>query len=109
MRRKSATVYPLFDFVFAGFLHAVVIDAFRSTDNRLLLALDGTDYLSSLKLHGPCCSSKAHSNGKVSYSHKVITPVLVKPGSDKVISLAPEFVRPQDGHEKQDCEIIAKL
>jgi len=106
---EPATVYPLFDFVFDGLQRAGVIDAFRSTDNRLLLALDGTDYFSSQKLHGPCCSSKAHSNGKVSYSHKVITPVLVKPGSDKVISLAPEFVRPQDGHEKQDCEINASL
>ena len=38
-----------------------------------------------------------------------MTPVLVKPESDKVISLAPEFVRPQDGHEKQDCEINAIL
>ncbi|WP_262965118.1 ISNCY family transposase [Methylobacter psychrophilus] len=106
---EPATVYPLFDFVFDGLQRAGVIDTFRSTDNRLLLALDGTDYFSSQNLHGPCCSSKTHRNGKVSYSHKVITPVLVKSGSDKVISLAPEFVRPQDGHEKQDCEINASL
>ena len=33
----------------------------------------------------------------------------VKPGSDKVIPLAPEFVRPQDGHEQQDCEINVSL
>jgi len=34
--------------------------------------------------------------------------VLVKPGNDKVkkvIALAPEFVQPQDGAEKQDCEL----
>ena len=61
------------------------------------------------KSYSPCCSCKTHSNGKVSYSHTVVTPVLVKPGSDKVIPLAPEFVRPQDGHEKQDCEINAAL
>ena len=40
-------VYPLFDFVFNGFQRAGVIDSFRSTDNRLLLALDGTQYFSS--------------------------------------------------------------
>jgi hypothetical protein len=106
---EPAAVYPLFDFVFDGFQHAGVIDSFRTADNRLLLALDGTGYFSSTNLHGPCCSCKTHSNGKVSYSHTVVTPVLVKPGSDKVIPLAPEFIRPQDGHEKQDCEINASL
>jgi hypothetical protein len=106
---EPAAVYPLFDFVFDGFQHSRVIDSFRTADNRLLLALDGTQYFSSQNLHGPCCSCKTHSNGKVSYSHTVVTPVLVKPGSDKVIPLAPEFVRPQDGHEKQDCEINASL
>ena len=39
---EPVAVYPLFDFVFDGFQGAGVIDAFRSTDNRLLLALDGT-------------------------------------------------------------------
>jgi hypothetical protein len=33
--------------------------------------------------------------------------VLVKPGVDTVIPLAPEFIQPQDGAEKQDCELTA--
>jgi hypothetical protein len=106
---EPALVYPLFDFVFDGFQRAGVVDSFRATDNRLLLALDGTQYFSSQKLHGSCCSCKTHSNGTVNYSHTVVTPVWVKSGNDKVISLAPEFVCPQDGHEKQDCEINASL
>lgn len=106
---EPAAVYPLFDFIVDGLQRAGVIDSFRMADNRLLLALDGTQYFFSQKLHGPCCSCKTHSNGKVSYSHTVVTPVLVKPGSDKVIPLAPEFIRPQDGHEKQDFEINASL
>ncbi|MDD5275354.1 MAG: hypothetical protein PHR16_04660 [Methylovulum sp.] len=84
-------------------------DSFRGSDQRLRLALDGTQSYSSHKLHGPCCSCKTHGNGKISYSHTVVTPVLVKPGGDKVISLAPEFVRPQDGLDKQDCELNASL
>jgi hypothetical protein len=28
----------------------------------------------------------------------------VKPGCPQVIPLAPEFITPQDGHDKQDCE-----
>lgn len=106
---EPQAVYPMFDFIFEGFQQAGVIDAFRSADNRLLLALDGTQYFSSQKLHGACCSCKTYSNGKVSYSHTVVTPVLVKPGNDKVISLAPEFVCPQEAQEKQDCEINASL
>lgn len=103
------TIYPMFDFIFEGFQRSGIIDTFRMADNRLLLALDGTQYFSSQKIHGPCCSSKTHSNGAVNYSHTVVTPVLVKPGSDMVISLAPEFIHPQDGHAKQDCEINASL
>ena len=33
--------------------------------------------------------------------------MIVKPGSDKVISLEPEFIQPQDGYSKQDCENAA--
>ena len=106
---EPTAVYPLFDFVFDGFQRAGVIDSFRAADQRLLLALDGTQYFSSQNLHGPCCSCKTHSNGKTSYSHTVVTPALVKSGSDKVIALAPEFMGPQDGHDKQDCEINASL
>jgi hypothetical protein len=34
-------------------------------------------------------------------------PVIVAPGHEQVISLDPEFISPQDGHDKQDCEIAA--
>ncbi|MFM7279762.1 MAG: hypothetical protein ACKO1I_19425 [Microcystis aeruginosa] len=31
----------------------------------------------------------------------------MSPNSDQVISLDPEFITPQDGQEKQDCEVSA--
>jgi hypothetical protein len=37
----------------------------------------------------------------------VITPVLVAPGQHEVVPLEPEFILPQDGTEKQDCELAA--
>jgi hypothetical protein len=56
----------------------------------------------------PClCGMSCHKALNSHYSHTALTPVLVKPGLDKVIPLAPEFVRPQDGAEKQDCELNA--
>ena len=37
----------------------------------------------------------------------MVTPVIVCPGNSKVIPLVPEFVVPQDGYQKQDCENAA--
>ena len=36
--------------------------------------------------------------------HSVILPLIVAPEHNHVIGLAPEFIIPQDGSEKQDCE-----
>lgn len=43
-------------------------------------------------------------NGTEYYAHTAITPVLVAPGETRVLVLEPEFIQPQDGEEKQDCE-----
>jgi hypothetical protein len=76
-------------------------------NQSLLVVLDGTEYFSSKAIHCPHCSTREHANGQVRYVHSALTPVLVKPGLDKVIALAPEFIRPQDGSQKQDCELNA--
>ena len=74
---------------------------------NLLICLDGTEYHSSSKISCQCCSTRNHRNGKVTYSHTAILPVIAAPNCAEVISLPPEFVTPQDGHEKQDCETAA--
>jgi hypothetical protein len=76
-------------------------------NGHLLVALDGTQYFSSQTIHCECCSSRTHKNGTVTYFHSAILPVIVAPGQSQVISLAPEFITPQDGAEKQDCEVAA--
>ena len=73
----------------------------------LLIALDGTQYHASNSIHCEHCTVKQHRNGQTSYSHTVITPVIVKPGHHQVVPLEPEFITPQDGHGKQDCESAA--
>jgi hypothetical protein len=97
----------MFSYLFKALNQAGVIDRYRTVNQTLLLALDGTEYFSSGALHCPQCSSRRHATGSVTYSHTVLTPVLVKPGVDKVIPLAPAYVRPQEGAEKQDCELNA--
>ena len=70
------------------------------------IVLDGTEYYSSKKIHCEKCLTKTH-NDKTTYSHQVITPILMSPFVSEVISLFPEFIGNKDGSEKQDCEINA--
>lgn len=74
--------------------------------NDLLIALDGTTYHSSHEISCNNCSKKT-KDGEIMYSQAMVTPTIVAPGMNKVISLMPEFITPQDGDIKQDCEIKA--
>ena len=99
--------YPIFSHIVKELERTGHLEQFRSLNNDLLVPLDGTQYFSSHKLNCQNCSITHHKNGTITYSHKVITPVIVAPGSNKVINLPPEFITPQDGHDKQDCENAA--
>lgn len=103
----APTVYPLLAELGDALHRDGYLDPLRSIGDTLLLALDGTDFFSSGKLSCPCCLRAAQKNGSVRYRHTVVTPVLVAPGNERVIALPPEFVAPQDGQEKQDCELAA--
>lgn len=83
------------------------LNKFIGINNNLLIALDGTDSFSSQSISCPCCSETKLKNGSTLYRHIAVTPVLVAPGQANVIALPPEFVQPQDGHDKQDCELAA--
>ncbi len=94
-------VFPMFSYIFDGLNTLGYLEEFRSINNNLLIALDGTQYFSSQNICCENCSRKEHRNGTVTvtYFHTVITPVIVAPGNDKVIALQPEFITPQDGHK----------
>jgi hypothetical protein len=98
---------PLFHHGLATLEQTQQLAVFRSWQNRLLVVLDGTQYFASQKISCPNCSIQTHATGTLTYSHKMLTPVVVAPGQDKVIPLPPEFIVPQDGHDKQDCENAA--
>jgi hypothetical protein len=101
------TLEPVYAFLFDALEQAGVVDAHRSVNGTLLLAFDGTEHFSSQAIRCECCSTRRHANGQATYFHSALTPVLVKPGCEKVIALAPEFTAPQDGAAKQDCELAA--
>ena len=100
-------VFPMFDWVIKALDELGQLQAFHVLDDQLLIALDGTQYHSSHIIHCDHCSVKHHRNGNTSYSHTVVTPVIVSPLLRRILPLAPEFVTPQDGHKKQDCETAA--
>jgi hypothetical protein len=82
------------------------LQAYRTYRDNLLIILDGTQYFSSKEIHCDNCSSRTHGD-ETTYFHAVLTPVIAAPGNSRVIALEPEFMVPQDGHEKQDCERAA--
>jgi hypothetical protein len=92
--------------IYAGLEADGYLDAYRGFADNYLCGLDGTQTFSSQKIHCEHCSTRDH-NGTITYSHTAITPVLLAPGQKQVIALEPEFITPQDGQEKQDCEQAA--
>ena len=101
------TLFPVYDTVCQALRDQGIIETYRAVHDTLLIALDGTWYHSSQKIHGPCCSFMEHQSGEKTCYHSAVTPVIVAPGRAEAISLRPEFITPQDGHLKQDCEVAA--
>jgi hypothetical protein len=95
---------PVFMEIFTGLEQHHMLDHFRVLGDQLLVALDGTTYFSSKTIHCPHCLTRQLANGQTLYYHPAITPVIVCPGRPEVIALPPEYIMPQDGQAKQDCE-----
>jgi hypothetical protein len=100
-------LFPLYDEIYQALRQEGLLESFRTVHQTLLIALDGTWYFSSEKIHCAQCCTLEHKSGAITYYHSAVTPVIVAPGQPQAIALRPEFITPQDGHTKQDCEIAA--
>ena len=100
-------LYPIYNEIFEGLRDSKVLRSFQTLGGTTPIALDGTWYFSSQNIHCDQCTRIEHRNGEITYYHSAITPVIVAPGQKHAIALRPEFIAPQDGHDKQDCEIAA--
>jgi hypothetical protein len=100
-----------FDAVFADIARDVHgrggFAALQCLGGRMLIALDGSEHFCSRKISCPHCSTRRRSDGETEYFHSFVGAALVAPGQASVFPLPPEFVRPQDGAAKQDCEPMA--
>jgi hypothetical protein len=81
--------------------------SFRDELNTYSIALDGVNFFSSEKIACPKCLKREDRSGVEHFYHSAITPAFVKSGQSQVLPLPPEFIVPQDGSEKQDCERVA--
>ncbi|NET40274.1 MAG: ISNCY family transposase, partial [Cyanothece sp. SIO1E1] len=100
----ARSLFEVFVWVYQALKAQGYLRVFESLEHNLLVALDGVEYHSSYKINCPCCSTRTHKNGQLSYHHQALLPVIVAPEQESVISLPPEFITPQDGAQKQDCE-----
>ncbi len=103
----ASTVFGVFRSVYNGLSKTGNLSPYRCFGGGFLLTLDGTEYFSSKKIHCCHCCHRTHKNGSTTYFHAAVTPVLVAPGRPQLISLEPEFITSQDGHDKQDWENAA--
>jgi hypothetical protein len=101
---EPSSLGGLFDDALAAVERSGALASLTSLDGRLLIALDGTEYFCSNKLSCPRCSTRKRANGAIEYFHTMLAASVVTPGHNRALPLQPEFVRPQDGHDKQDCE-----
>ena len=97
-------LFPMFGETLARLEAGGGLAAFRRLGDHVLIALDGTEYFCSQKLSCTNCSSRVRANGKTEHFHAMVSAALVAPGHDRALPLQPEFIVPQDGAEKQDCE-----
>ena len=84
------------------------LDAYKLESGHHLIALDGSQYFSSEKIHCPSCLTYKGAKRSTRYSHQILQAVMLNPHMRQVIPLAPEPVANTDGTTKQDCEINAE-
>ncbi|MBA3441453.1 MAG: hypothetical protein H0T92_16465 [Pyrinomonadaceae bacterium] len=70
-------------------------------------ALDGTQYFESSAIGCQNCLHRTDKTGAVHHRHLAVAATIVRAGSHRILPLDAEIAVPQDGSEKQDCEMAA--
>jgi len=82
-----------------------VLGQYVFLEGSYLVALDGTGYFSSKKVHCEACQQKVNSKtGEVTYYHQMLSGVIIHPALRQVLPLMPEPIQRADGEAKNDCE-----
>jgi hypothetical protein len=104
-------VNPVFNETLKAANQSGVINEYRVLDGGVLLAIDGLWYFSSEHIHCSHCLTRKvkdlEGEEHTVYYHAAVAGTVVKPGNNKVLPVAPEIIRNDDGAKKQDCELAA--
>ena len=100
-------VFPGIDIALEQMEKYQALKPFQILDGRSLVALDGSEFHNSYKIQCPQCRTRLRSSGETEYHHIVLCATLVGIGHIEVLPLRPQFITPQDGDQKQDCETKA--
>ncbi len=110
-RVKSCHFYAGFDIALDQLKQYQALEPFQTLGGRTLIALDGSEFHNSRKVHCKHCQHRVKNKGTdeqyVEYYHSVLAAVAVGLASAVAVPLRPEFITPHDGDNKQDCETKA--
>ena len=104
---STEAILPAFPSLLQRLQRGKQLDAYKLESGHHLIALDGSQYFSSEKIHCPSCLTYKGAKRSTRYSHQILQAVMLNPHMRQVIPLAPEPVANTDGTTKQDCEINA--
>jgi hypothetical protein len=103
----TKSLHPVFSMLLKHLQRGKQLIPYKLESGRHLIALDGSQYFSSEKIHCPGCLTYKGKRGPLRYSHQILQAVMLNPHMRQVLPLAPEPVANTDGNTKQDCEINA--
>src|SRR5712691_7329669 len=95
---------PVFTSVLRQLQRGKALEALTFLDGHSLLALDGTEYVSSTTIHCASCVHRVHRNGSITYAHQLLGAAIIHPDQRAVIPLMPEPIINRDGTDNNDGE-----
>jgi hypothetical protein len=101
---SPASLRPSFKAVFRQLQRGKALEEMVFFNGGYWLALDGTGYFSSTKVHCPSCLEKHHRDGSITYAHQMLGAARMHPDRRAVIPLRPEAIITHDGTEQNDGE-----
>jgi hypothetical protein len=95
---------PCFSILFHHLQRGKQLAPYKLDSGYYLVAIDGSQYFTSEKIHCSSCLTYKHSKKKLRYSHQILQAVMLAPGMRQVIPLPPEPIIKADGDTENDCE-----
>ena len=84
-----------------------VLAKYRYFQGALVVSVDGVHHYSSEKVKCPNCLERHHRDGRVTYSHSLLSAAILDPRRAEVFICDNEPIVQQDGAVKNDCERTA--